>query len=66
MKATYIMPMEKLANIMNTAKEQISELKDWWNELSQKTIGRDKLVEEKRVKWSIRIPVGISEENKIK
>lgn len=29
MKATYIMPMEKLANIMNTAKEQISELKDW-------------------------------------
>lgn len=29
MKATYIMPTGKLANIMNTAKEQISELKDW-------------------------------------
>lgn len=58
------MSTEKLANIMNTAKEQISELKDLVSECFQKTTGRNKLVEEKRVKLSIRIPVGFSEENK--
>ena len=45
------MSTEKLANIMNTAKEQISELKDLVSECFQKTTGRNKLVEEKRVKY---------------
>ena len=43
-----MLSMGKLVSRMNTAREQISELKDSANELSQKAFGRDTSLENKR------------------
>lgn len=59
-----VLSVDKLGSRMNAAKEQINELKDPVDELSQEVFRRDKSLEEKREKLRIRIPGGVSEEER--
>lgn len=59
-----VLSVGKLGSRMNAAKEQINELEDTVDELSQEVFRRDKSSEEKREKLIIGIPGGVSEEER--